>query len=326
MRSGNLPAVPVVRALHDEGDDPGESGPDRQRGRCRVSRGSIHTGTACSSRLMTGTPSRRPWVRTRRTHGCLHDMIGNVWEWCEDGFDAEYYMKSPADDPPGDPSAASRVIRGGSWFDGTTNARPAFRDRAHRGTGAACWDSASPQSGPIRVELGSGAAIPSRRSGRTGSEGDKCRRGRRSSDFPRRGEPPSGSPANCRRSTGWLRVRLRELGRRNPGCRGTQSPRAASLPMPGQPDGEALPATRRRTRRWARARGTTSRVATMMEYGAVPPAGEPGSLAMRCLPDLPRPRWTPSEPPRRRARRNVCGETKPMEICDGAPQRSRSPV
>ncbi len=58
----------------------------------------------------------------------FHDMHGNVWEWCWDGYDADYYKQSPADDPRGPLRAAGRVIRGGGWGIDPRYARSAFRD------------------------------------------------------------------------------------------------------------------------------------------------------------------------------------------------------
>jgi formylglycine-generating enzyme required for sulfatase activity len=46
----------------------------------------------------------------------LHDMHGNVWEWCQDLFDVEYYGASPNNDPPGPSGGEERVYRGGGWF------------------------------------------------------------------------------------------------------------------------------------------------------------------------------------------------------------------
>lgn len=47
----------------------------------------------------------------------LYDMIGNAWEWCQDGYDRDYYQHSSKIDPRGPSGAELRVIRGGSVYD-----------------------------------------------------------------------------------------------------------------------------------------------------------------------------------------------------------------
>ena len=57
----------------------------------------------------------------------LYDMVGNVYEWCQDWYGENYYSNSPAKNPPGPDSGSSRVLRGGFWDNYTNTLRVANR-------------------------------------------------------------------------------------------------------------------------------------------------------------------------------------------------------
>jgi formylglycine-generating enzyme required for sulfatase activity len=57
----------------------------------------------------------------------LYDMTGNLWEYCQDFYDDDYYEESPDTDPPGPDSGFYRVIRGGGWNDDAGLCRISYR-------------------------------------------------------------------------------------------------------------------------------------------------------------------------------------------------------
>ncbi len=83
--------------------------------------GKAHRGTTPVDAFPDGAS---PW-------GVL-DLAGNVWEWCEDGDDPEFYENGPTHNPrsPRRSTSGGRVVRGGSWmFDASslrTTARTSF--------------------------------------------------------------------------------------------------------------------------------------------------------------------------------------------------------
>ena len=75
----------------------------------------------------------------------LHDMSGNVWEWCEDWWHDDY-TGAPADGSAWvSPTASDRGLRGGSWNSDAQYCRSASR----------LYCSPSSRSGSIGFRLAS---------------------------------------------------------------------------------------------------------------------------------------------------------------------------
>jgi formylglycine-generating enzyme required for sulfatase activity len=72
--------------------------------------------------------SPHPVGKKRANAWGLYDMHGNVWEWCEDTWHGTY-QGAPTDGSPWSTGgeAAKRVIRGGSWAFGASEARSGAR-------------------------------------------------------------------------------------------------------------------------------------------------------------------------------------------------------
>jgi formylglycine-generating enzyme required for sulfatase activity len=67
----------------------------------------------------TGLKRPNPWG--------LHDMVGNVWQWCNDFYQVDYYQQSPRENPRGPKEGENKVVRGGAWKFSGENCRSGYR-------------------------------------------------------------------------------------------------------------------------------------------------------------------------------------------------------
>jgi formylglycine-generating enzyme required for sulfatase activity/AAA+ ATPase superfamily predicted ATPase len=68
-----------------------------------------------SSHSWFGQPTSQAVGQKQPNAFGLHDMLGNVWEWCSDWYDPKYYAKGDAESPMGPMQGTSRVLRGGAF-------------------------------------------------------------------------------------------------------------------------------------------------------------------------------------------------------------------
>jgi len=106
----------------------GNDAPDCDKANCGGFSGCVGDTAAVGS-----YPAGASWVSAQ-------DLAGNVWEWTADWYDADYYSRSPSENPTGPSSGGYKVVRGGAWLSSPDGVRTACRfgdtpsvSRYHRG-------------------------------------------------------------------------------------------------------------------------------------------------------------------------------------------------
>jgi iron(II)-dependent oxidoreductase len=89
-----------------------------------------------NKRAPTGILEKMPKVGAcelgRSPYG-VSDLVGNVWNWCLDWYDKDYYLKSGERNPAGPESGTRKVVRGGNFvFLGCCSGTPAYALRTSR--------------------------------------------------------------------------------------------------------------------------------------------------------------------------------------------------
>lgn len=69
----------------------------------------------------------------------LYDMCGNVWQWCNDFYQVDYYRTAPSQDPRGPGEGPNKVVRGGAWRFPADNCRSGYRYNESPGYADVCF-------------------------------------------------------------------------------------------------------------------------------------------------------------------------------------------